>query len=387
MRLAVITMKPCYVTFEDEPPFTDGGFPTQMRALAEIFTETTVAVPCQRTRSVEGLRVLSGPNLTPVRLSPLPRNKRLRWSVFPFWAIRNLPSIMRVARKADIVHIPLPGDVSLLGLLIAILLRKPVLARYCGQWPPSGTFARRLCKALMLHLARPPNLILATGESEAPPAPENPNIRWIFSTALESSQIAQAVPRDLPADGPVRIAFCGRVERGKGAEMLVPTVAKLLHDGVPVALDVIGDGSLLPLLRSQAVDLRVEPSVVFHGRVPQPQVLSILRQAHLFCFPSKSEGFPKAVLEAMAAGLPIVATMLPVLENLVPKEGGVLLPNPNESDLQRAILDCVSEKERYQQMSRAVITRATRYTIENWQRLIRQFLEELQCQTPAIPFL
>lgn len=77
---------------------------------------------------------------------------------------------------------------------------------------------------------------------------------------------------------------------------------------IPVTLDVCGDGPERLLLESMAQNAPAEVSVQFHGAIPQLKLAPFYEAADLFVMPSYREGFPRVMLEAMAHGLPIVAT-------------------------------------------------------------------------------
>jgi glycosyltransferase involved in cell wall biosynthesis len=78
--------------------------------------------------------------------------------------------------------------------------------------------------------------------------------------------------------------------------------------GIPVTLHICGDGPERPLLERLAQEAPAEVLVEFHGAIPQVKLAAFYEAADLFVMPSYREGFPRVMLEAMAHGLPIVAT-------------------------------------------------------------------------------
>lgn len=107
--------------------------------------------------------------------------------------------------------------------------------------------------------------------------------------------------------GPLRVAFVGRLVALKGVDMLLEAAAPLLRSGT-VLLDIIGDGPEMPALRRQVEEARLGPYVTFPGWLPdQKDVLRRLAGSQVFAFPSIREFGGGVVLEAMALGLvPIV---------------------------------------------------------------------------------
>jgi len=106
--------------------------------------------------------------------------------------------------------------------------------------------------------------------------------------------------------GPLRVAFAGRLVALKGVDMLVEAAAPLLRSG-RLALEIIGDGPELPVLRRQLEELGVAARVTLPGWVNQGELSERLRRAQVFAFPSIREFGGGAILEAMALGLvPVV---------------------------------------------------------------------------------
>ncbi len=141
-------------------------------------------------------------------------------------------------------------------------------------------------------------------------------------------------------------------------------VASLLHAfrqirvSVPTAvLWLVGDGPERQRLEALAGDLRVAESVMFMGM--RADIPSLLAVADLFCLSSMSEGMPMAVLEAMACGLPVVATDVgDVSRALLPGPCGGVVPPRNPSSLAAACVDVLQDAERRGQMGSRARSRA-----------------------------
>lgn len=117
-----------------------------------------------------------------------------------------------------------------------------------------------------------------------------------------------------PASGsPVRVLLVHRLSpvRETARYFLALLQALERHAGQSVArvsLDICGDGPERPVLEQMAASASPQIDVRFHGAVPQRQLREFYAQATIFVMPSYREGFPRVVIEAMAHGLPIVAT-------------------------------------------------------------------------------
>lgn len=216
--------------------------------------------------------------------------------------------------------------------------------------------------------------MLATGGSDQPPSRVAPEIRWIFSTSLtESDLIRCARLRESLPDRNPRLIIVSRQERSKGTGEIIESLPLLMNEFPEIMLDVVGDGSALDEFRLIAERLGLSERVIFHGSVGHDRVIELLRQADLFCFPTSSEGFPKAALEAMACGLPVIASRVSVLPRLV-GQAGVLLDRVAPETIAAAVRECLSETARYREMSRAALAAARRYSLESWRDEIGEHL-------------
>jgi len=120
---------------------------------------------------------------------------------------------------------------------------------------------------------------------------------------------------------PPTILTVGRLSPEKGQFGLLDGVAALLERGVDVRAKVVGDGPSGPALHERARDLGIEDRVRFTGALPATDVAVELRDADVFCLPSFAEGIPVSVMEALATGVPVVATAVGGVPELV--ESGV----------------------------------------------------------------
>lgn len=219
--------------------------------------------------------------------------------------------------------------------------------------------------------------MLATGGAPEPPSSRNPNVKWIFSTSLRSDQVADARVRSLPSDGKLKIIIVCRQEERKGTDIVIDAMPLLLNGFPHASLDVVGGGSLLERLKDQSLLLEIGGRVNFHGMVEQSDVVHLLKQAHVFCYPtSASEGFPKVVLEALASGLPVITTRVSVLPQLIGNGCGVLLDEPSAHAIAAAVKDICFDETKYSQMSSKAIETARQYTLENWRDYIGETLRE-----------
>lgn len=374
MKLAVVSHKPCWRSALSPSGYaTDGGFPFQMRALSEIFAAARLLAPVAERASAAGEIPLDGDRIEVVPLTALHSRGWRRKLALPLWLARNSMVILREVVAADAVHAPIPGDVGTIGMLIAVLLRKPLLVRHCGNWLVQRTAAEHFWKWFMERFAGGRNVMLATGGSDQAPSEKNSNIEWIFSSSLREQELADLPQTEMRAAPAPRLVIACRQEREKGTGVAIAAMPSILLAFPEATLDVIGDGGALEEFRALATALDVQERVFFHGKVNHARVLELLRTASVFCYPtSASEGFPKVVLEALACGLPVIATRVSVLPQLLASGCGVLLEKADSEELAAAAGRCLAGTAVWQRMSERARETARQYSLERWRDTIAE---------------
>ncbi len=127
--------------------------------------------------------------------------------------------------------------------------------------------------------------------------------------SLDDADFVSGTVRSRGAVAPYTLVAVAALDQPyKGIGVLLDAVAQLQREGSAIRLRVVGAGRLLPDLRRQAHALGLARFVEFRGQVDRAGVRHALESADLFVLPSLTEGLPRALLEAMAQGLPAVAS-------------------------------------------------------------------------------
>jgi glycosyltransferase involved in cell wall biosynthesis len=150
-------------------------------------------------------------------------------------------------------------------------------------------------------------------------------------SAIGSEHVAQLPSAVLGTSYP--IGFIGRLDPIKSIPDLLQATLLL---GGSVHLHIFGEGRERAHIESEIHRLGIEQSVTLHGAIARPQ--DALSQIRLLVLPSKAEGFGLVLIEAMAAGVPVVATDVPGIRNVVTHEvNGLLVPHGQPRELALAI--------------------------------------------------
>lgn len=149
---------------------------------------------------------------------------------------------------------------------------------------------------------------------------------------------ARFTPRVPQPDASPRIAFVGRLDPVKGADLLLDALAALRPDHPSLTATFIGDGPQAEHTRAHARALGLDDVTTFLGAQPEAAVADLLRQSDLLVLPSFAEGLPVVLMEAMATGLPVIASRIAGIPELVREgETGFLIPAGDTATLIRAI--------------------------------------------------
>jgi len=148
------------------------------------------------------------------------------------------------------------------------------------------------------------------------------------------------------------IGAVGRLCRQKGMDVLIRALPELVHAFPGLKCIITGDGPQRKILEALAEGLELGDSVVFVGeRSDIPQIMAAL---DVFVLPSRWEGMPNAVMEAMAAARPVIATAVGGCPELIePGRNGILVPPEDHKALAQAITKILQDSHRAREMGKA----------------------------------
>ena len=160
-------------------------------------------------------------------------------------------------------------------------------------------------------------------------------------------------------EDPVRILSVGRAVGKKGYDDLIASLA-MLPGSIHWQLDHIGDGTLLPQLKDQAVKAGIADRITWHGAQPQAIVMEAMRQSDVFVLASRiapdgdRDGLPNVLMEANSQGLACIATNVSAIPELIIHEETGLLVEPNDRlGLSSALVSLIGDPARRHELGQA----------------------------------
>lgn len=167
----------------------------------------------------------------------------------------------------------------------------------------------------------------------------------------------------------LRDGFCvmtvARLEKVKGVDCLIKAASILKNGPVPIFL-IIGDGSQRKNLERLVKQLGLQEKVRFLGEIENEKIPAYLAAADCFCLPSRQEGFGIAVLEAQASGVPVVASSIGGIIDLIETEKtGILVPPGSPEQIARAIKRIQDEPELARQLVKNAQQSLGKYNWDN----------------------
>lgn len=193
------------------------------------------------------------------------------------------------------------------------------------------------------------------------------------------SQLEKAY--NLPADA-LWIGSMGRLDPRKHFDWLIKLVPALLEKNKPIHFILIGDGPEMPSLKALIESLGISDLVTLTGEVPQAS--KWLQALDIFAFTSVDEGMPNVIMEAAAAGLPIVTWQLPFYEELLENHKSALLVKPGDMQaFEEALLSLVNtplQRQSLGQVARQQIL--TNFSLPNFIKNMTAVYESILSGSP-----
>lgn len=185
-----------------------------------------------------------------------------------------------------------------------------------------------------------------------------------ISDVILKKNIIREMPRDLMHKDIYNIVSIGSLSQlYKGPDVAIEAVKKLEGKKIKCKLHWLGDGKYLLDMKKLAKKLDISDCIVFHGNVSSNEVHAILDSADVFVLASRTEGLPRALIEAMAHGLPCIGTKVGGIPELLTED--VLINKEDSSALADLLSIILCSPEKYHYLSKVNLASAKLYDEDN----------------------
>ncbi|HAS6396249.1 TPA: glycosyltransferase [Vibrio vulnificus] len=192
------------------------------------------------------------------------------------------------------------------------------------------------------------------------------NRRTIISSNVNINEVVSG-PYIEPEGRDINISFVGGLNERKGLNTLIESISFIKNNtNYNIKLNVIGghaDRNWDSIIRHK----NLENNIILHGLLSTKEVINILDRSDLYVQPSITEGIPRATIEAMSRGLPVVATSIPGFQEILDKD--VLVKPQDSSELARKIIKMLVNKNELRLNSTRNKLKAKMFLYENLHKI------------------
>jgi glycosyltransferase involved in cell wall biosynthesis len=169
-----------------------------------------------------------------------------------------------------------------------------------------------------------------------------------------------------------KVLYIGRISREKNIKMLIRAIKQMPEiNNINLECEIVGRGPQEKELLKMVGDLKIDSIIKFSGWLDREETPDKFKEADVFILPSKSEGMPNVVLEAMASGLPVITTDISGNQELIENDkNGILVNDSNQ--LTEALIKLIKYPELRNRFSQSSLEKSKKY---NWEKVAQQYLE------------
>ena len=295
-------------------------------------------------------------------------------------------NIYKTMLWADHIHLRCPGNIGLIGCFVQLLFpNKPKTAKYAGNWDPKAKqpWSYRLQKWILSNPFLTKNMkVLVYGEWPN----QSKNIVPFFTASYSeiekksmkinefSKSFSNSTTLNQTNNDLIKLLFVGSLASGKQPLLSVQVVQQLKLKGYHAQLDIYGEGIERTTIENYLKKYGLENVIVLHGNVNKETIKKAYQQAHFLLFISKSEGWPKAVAEAMFwACLPITSNVSCIPFMLDNGNRGAIVSS-DIKEISRAIEEYLKDEQKYKDQTNKAMVWSRIFTLEKFEEEIKKFL-------------
>lgn len=294
-----------------------------------------------------------------------------------FRSFVKIPKILFVIFKtfwqSDHIHIRCPGNVGLLASVVQIFFpKKKKTAKYAGNWDPKANnpISYKLQKWILSNTFLTKNMqVLVYGEWQN----QTKNIKPFFTATYQESDKKEVNLRNF--DNKIEFLFVGMLTKGKNPLYAIQIIEKLKIKYNNINLSIYGEGKERESLEKYIKINNLENLVSLKGNQNADALQKAYQESHFMILPSESEGWPKAVAEAMFWGCLPISTKVSCVANMLDNGNrGILIDFNLVNDLKKIELVLANQND-YQDKVTNALNWSRKYTLDYFEQEIKLLLQ------------
>jgi len=388
-RLSIVRIGDQVLFQKDSDFYTEGYY--QLREIADLFKgglSTFTAFGRIVKKKIESNNLYQIPSYVVPKFKvagPEVSSKGLRACLLALPKL--ISEVKRALREHDVSWIMMPSLAGLVANLIAPKDKIKVV-QLVGEWsmplrlryPKFAFIIVPLAKWLIKLSLKRADLAVFVSNYLAEKYGRGLKCRIIIAneSRLRPWMICQVDRNELHK--PLRVLYVGRLVPEKGVQFLLEAIASVNRE-IPVELGIVGSGPYESYLKKMAKKLEIEQLINFFGWVPWGERLfQIMREADVLVLPSTTEGLGLILIEAMSQGLPVIASKVGGIREIVEDEISGLLVEPGDSEaIAKGIMRIAEDSELRKRLVNESLKIAKENTLENQTgRVVSAILEMIE---------
>ncbi len=280
--------------------------------------------------------------------------------------------IYKAMKGADHIHVRCPGNVGLVACFVQLFFpKKQKTFKYAGNWDPTSKqpLSYKVQKWILSNTFLTKNSkVLVYGNWPK----QSKNIIPFFTASFSKKEV-EAINKKKCTET-IYFMFAGALSRGKNPLLCIKVVQELNNLGYKSKLDIYGEGKEFNSLQNYIKNNNLYKFIHLNGNISKQELKQAFKKAHFLLAPSKSEGWPKVVAEAMFFGcLPVAGKVSCIPEMLDKGERGIL-SKLNVKDMVSNIEKIIINETLYDIMIQKAALWSQQFTLEKFESEIQYIL-------------
>lgn len=372
MKLGVTTI--CPHIFWDGMWWSYEPFVLEMNVWAELFDGLVMIAPLENGPPPDLWRAyLDSHRISVISISKNKGHGLDQPRTHFFDILGMLQALVSSVKQCDAYHLRSPGNISMIASILVPLWSKRICAKYAGMWPAlpgeslSNSWQKKILSSKWFH-----GPVTVYGNWVGQPK----HIKPFFTSVMGLEQVKRAKDacENKQLHAPLRVIFVGRLSRAKNVRVLINAIEKLKKENILMGVRIIGDGPEMPSLQQQVANMQLSETISFMGGLPFEDVLLQYEWADVLVLASETEGWPKALAEAMTFGLVCIGSNRGLVPQMLANGRGLLVEPGNEIALATALQEIAVGKVDFVSMSHDASFWAQRYSLDGLREAIRDLL-------------